>query len=466
MSSAAYHKKREYLLTSKNLYKSTIYLAWPVVIQSILQVSVGTVDIKMVGTLGVDAISAVGTSRNIVMILLVLVMAISTGTTAMVARFIGKNDDRNASRSAGQAFMLSILLSMIIVPLGMLTNEYSLRLLGVDDNVLNLAMDYMKVFFIAIPFFLLYFMAKSIFQGAGDTRTPLWIDIIMNLVNVLGNFVFIFGMFGIPAFGVAGAAMGTALSRIVGAALGWGALLSGKFDIKVHWEDMIKPIWKVSNQIINIGIPAALQGLSRNGSTFVLFAILARTLDSVNAVPAFVIGTNLNQYALMPGLAIGTAAATLSGMNLGAKQYDRAEASGRVTAILGAGVMLFISVLFFVFANPFINFFLDVPNDEVVRIGTTFLLLIAIAEPFHAVTIVLSRTMQGAGYTKKPFTITLITWVFIRIILAYLLAIVFGLDSLGVWIAISISLIISGFMTYRLFNKGKWKEVKIYSVSN
>lgn len=465
MSSATFHKKREYLLTNDNLYKSTIYLAWPVVIQSILQVSVGTVDIKMVGTLGVDAISAVGTSRNVIMILMVLVMAISTGTTAMVARFIGKNDDRNASISAGQAFMLSILLSIIIVPIGMLTNEYSLRLLGVDDNVLNLAMGYMRVFFIAIPFFLLYFMAKSIFQGAGDTRTPLWIDIVMNLVNVGGNFIFIFGMLGVPAYGVAGAAMGTALSRIVGAALGWGALLSGKFDIKVELKDMIRPIWKVSSQIINIGIPAALQGISRNASTFVLFAILARTLDSASAVPAFVIGTNLNQYALMPGLAIGTAAATLSGMNLGAKQYNRAEASGRATAVLGAGVMLFISVLFYIFATPFINFFLDTPNDEVVRIGTRFLLLIAIAEPFHAVTIVASRTMQGAGYTKKPFQITLISWVFIRLALAYILAIVFKLDSTGVWVAISVSLIISGFMSYRLFNKGDWKKVKIYSVS-
>lgn len=457
-------KRREYLLKGDNLYKSAIYLAWPVVIQSILQVSVGTIDIKMVGTVGVDAISAVGTSRNIIMILMVLVMAISTGTIAMVSRFVGSDDKKGASVIAGQAFILSILLSLIIVPIGLLTNEYSLRLLGVDENVLKLAIEYMQVFFIAIPFFLLYFMAKSILQGAGDTKTPLLIDIVMNIVNVGGNFIFIFGMLGFPAYGVAGAAMGTALSRFVGVLLGWGALLSGKFDVSVSLKDMFTPIWKASKQIIQIGIPAGLQGLSRNASTFILFAILARTIDSASAVPAFVIGTNLNQYALMPGLAIGTAAATLTGMNLGANQHERAEASGRATAILGAIVMFLISVLFVIFARPFINFFLDAPNESVVDVGRRFLLIVAVSEPFHAIAIVFSRTMQGAGYTKKPFQITLFTWLIIRAGLSYILALLLGWGSTGVWVSISLTSIVSGILVYLLFKRGHWKNVEIYGV--
>jgi putative MATE family efflux protein len=466
MSSSAYNRKKEYLLNSENLYKSAIYLAWPVILQSLLQVSVGTVDIKMVGTLGVDAISAVGTSRNIIMILLVLVMGISTGTTAMVSRFIGSGDDRNASKSAGQAFILSLLLSAFIIPVGLAGNELSLRILGVGDSVLALAVDYMRIFFLAIPFFLLHFMAKSIFQGAGDTKTPLLIDIIMNLVNIGGNFLFIFGMFGFPAMGVAGAAVGTALSRIAGAAMGWGALLSGKYTIRVYLEDMLNPIWSAAGQIVRIGIPAALQGLSRNASTFILFAILARTSDASAAVPAFVIGTNLNQYALMPGLAIGTAAATLSGMNLGARKYDRAEASGKATAVLGAGTMLAISALFVVFARPFIGFFLDSPNEEVISIGTKYLAIIAASEPFHAVAIISSRTMQGAGFTKKPFQVTFFSWVVIRLILAYVLALVIDLDSTGVWIAISISSVISGVLAYGVFLRGEWKNVLIGPIAD
>lgn len=465
MANTNYEKRRKYLLNNKNLYKTALYLAWPVIIQSLLQVSVGTIDMKMVGTLGVDAISAVGTSRNIIMIFMVLVIAISTGTTAMVARFVGEGDKEGASIAAGQAFLLSVTLSVVIVPLGLLTNELSLNLLGVSEGVLKYAIEYMEVFFFAVPFFLLHFMARSIFQGSGDTKTPLYIDIMMNIINVIGNYIFIFGMFGFPAYGVAGAAMGTALSRIISVLVAWGLLLSGKFDVKVRLTHMVKPVWDASKQIMNIGIPAGLQGLSRNATTFVLFAILARTMDAEFAVPAFVIGSNLNQYALMPGLAIGTAAATLSGMNLGAKQFDRAEASGRATAILGAAVMFGISLLFVIFSGSFINFFLNDANQSVVRIGTLFLIIIGISEPFHAASIILSRTMQGAGYTKKPLQITFVSWVVIRIFLAFLLGILLGFNSTGVWLAISTTNIISGIWSYVVFKRGKWKNVKIYGVS-
>lgn len=458
--------KRDFLLNNDNLYFNVFYLAWPVVLQSLLQVLIGTIDIKMVGSLGVDAISAVGTGRNIIMLIMVFVMAISTGTIAMISRFTGVGDQKSVSTSAGQAFFLSIVAAIIMVPLGLLTNEWILHLLGVNDNVLILAKEYMAIFFLSIPFFLLNFMAKSIFQGAGDTKTPLIIDIIMNIINVAGNFVFIFGFWIVPSMGVAGAAMGTLVARLIGSLLGWGALVSGRFAVKVRFIDMIKPKWAVGKQILTIGLPAAFQGLSRNISRFILFAILARTINADASVPAYVIGTNLNQYALMPGLAVGTAAATLSGMNIGAKKYKRAYDTGKVCAILGAILMGVLALIFAVFSTPFIKFFLNESNPDVLRIGKTFLIIIGIAEPFHAVTITLSRTMQGAGYTKYPFLVTLVSWLFIRVSLSYLLAILLDLGSVGVWIGINVSTLISGFLIVLIFRRRKWQHVRIEDTGN
>lgn len=179
----------------------------------------------------------------------------------------------------------------------------------------------------------------------------------MNIVNIIGNYLFIYGVWIFPELGVMGAALGSGISRLVGSALEWGALLSGKFVIKVEFKDMIKPIWSVSKQIVNIGIPAAFQGLSRNISRFLLFAILARTVRADAAVPSYVIGTNLNQYALMPGLTVGVAAATLSGMNIGADKLKCAERSGRACAILAACLMGGLAFIFAVFSTPFIKFF-------------------------------------------------------------------------------------------------------------
>lgn len=459
-----YENRRDFLLNNDNLYLNVFYLAWPIIIQSLLQVSIGTIDIKMVGSLGVDAISAVGTGRNIIMLIMILVMAVSTGTIAMISRFTGMKDNKGVSDSAGQAFLLSILASAFMIPLGLMTNGWVLHLLGVNEQVFVLAKEYMSVFFLSIPFFLLNFMAKSIFQGAGDTKTPLIIDIIMNGVNVLGNFIFIFGFWIFPEMGVRGAAMGTFLARIVGSTLGWAALISGRFVVKVDYRDMIKPKWKISRQILKIGLPTALQGLSRNISRFLIFAILARTLKADAAVPAYVIGTNLNQYALMPGLAIGTASSTLSGMNLGADKKKRAEATGKVCAILGGSFMAVLALILVIFSTPFIKFFLDEYNSEVIEIGKTFLIIIGLSEPLHGVTISLSRTMQGAGYTKYPFLVTLLTWLIIRVSLSYLFAFVFDFQSTGVWMGISISTIMSGILMYIVFKRGKWKEVPIDNV--
>ncbi len=127
--------------------------------------------------------------------------------------------------------------------------------------------------------------------------------------------------------------------------------------------------------------------------------------------------------------------------------------------------MFAISMLFVVFSGPFINFFLDEANRDVVRIGTLFLVIIGISEPFHAVSIIFSRTMQGAGYTKKPFQVTFVSWVVVRVLLAFTLGIILGFDSTGVWVAISATNILSGLWTYLLFRRGHWKEVSIYSVS-
>ena len=453
--------RREYLLNNENLYFNIIYLAWPIIIQSLLQVLIGTIDIKMVGSLGVDAISAVGTGRNIIMLIMVLVMAVSTGTIAMISRFTGIGDQESVSASAGQAFFLSIVAAIIMVPLGLLTNEWILTILGVEAGVFFLAKEYMSVFFLSIPFFLLNFMAKSIFQGAGDTKTPLLVDIIMNVMNVIGNFVFIFGIGVIPAMGVRGAALGTLVARLIGSILGWGALISGRFVVKVKVRDMIRPRWEIGRQILDIGLPTALQGFSRNISRFIIFAILARTVRAVSAVPAYVIGTNLNQYALMPGLAIGTAAATLSGMNIGADKLKRAYRTGMICALLGAVLMGLLAFIFAMFSTPLIKFFLNESNPEVLSIGKVFLIIIGLSEPFHAVTIALSRTMQGAGYTRYPFLITLVSWIFIRISFAYTLAILLGLGSTGVWLGIGISNLASGFLTYLVYRQKKWQHVAI-----
>ncbi|MTI94048.1 MAG: MATE family efflux transporter [Firmicutes bacterium] len=446
-------------LRSSPVLTAVLTLALPVVAQSLLQVLIGTVDLKMVGVLGADAIAAVGMGRQVIMIIMILVLAISTGAVALVARAVGSDDQHGTSRAIGNAFTLVILFAAVMSPIGLATAGITLDLLGATDLVKELGLDYMRIFYISVVFFLGHFMAKAVFQGGGDTRTPLLIDIIMNIANVLFNWLFIYGVWIFPEMGVAGAAMGTAISRFIGASLGWGALLSGRFAIKVSLPHLLSFDTKGMGEILRIGIPSAFQGAARNISNVLLVAILARTAVDMAAVSAFTVGMNLNQYALMPGLAVGTAAAALSGINLGANDPKRAEASGWSAAGVGAGIMSFFGLIIFIFAPWLLAFFNDDP--DMIRVGVVFVRIIALSEPFHALGIVLSRTMQGAGYTYRPFQVTVFSWLFVRTPLAWLLATQTGLEATGVWIAISVTTVLFGLLTLVVFRRGAWKTARV-----
>lgn len=446
-------------LQNVGVLPAVLALAAPVVAQSLLQVLIGTVDLKMVGALGSDAIAAVGMGRQVIMIIMILVMAISTGATALVARNVGRGDQRAAARSAGNSFTLVWIFALVMTVVGILTSRWILQVLGATEDVMGLSLSYMRIFYLSIVFFLSNFMARSIFQGAGDTKTPLYIDIIMNLCNVLFNYVFIYGVWIFPEMGVAGAAMGSAIARFIGSALGWGALLSGKFALRVTWKDLfgfdLSGMWR----ILAIGIPAAFQGLARNISNILVVAMLARTAAEMAAISAFTVGMNINQYALMPGLAVGTAAAALTGINLGADNPRRAEQSGWAAAGIGAGIMGFFGLVSFIFAPWLLAFFSDDP--EMIAVGVVFVRVIAVSEPFHALGIILSRSMQGAGYTFWPFVVTTFSWVVVRLPMAWLLAFSVGWQATGIWISLSATYILSGVLSVALYRRGQWKVKKL-----
>lgn len=302
-------------------------------------------------------------------------------------------------------------------------------------------------------------MINTVLQGAGDTRTPLFIQIIVNIVNIIGNYLFIFGVGIFPALGVMGAALGSVLSRFVGMTLGLLVLFSGRYALTLRLQSFLTLQIPQMGQILQIGIPAALQGLSRNISTIILLGMVARTPFSTAAISAFSIGAKVGQYSLMPGLAVGASATTLVGMNLGAKNTSRAEESGWMASRLGVLVMGLFALLSFIFAPHIITFF--VQDEAVMHIGTLFIRIIALAEPFHAIGIVLSKSLQGAGDTKTPFYITVFCWIIIRIPLAYFLAFVMGFYSTGIWWAMNLTVILQGVMVALRFRAGHWKGIEL-----
>ncbi|ACB85908.1 MATE family efflux transporter [Natranaerobius thermophilus] len=454
--------RRERILEG-NLLHSVCYLAWPIVLQSLLHVTMGMADLRMVNHLGHEAIAAVGIGRQVIMIILVMVLAIQAGAVAVVARKLGEKNYEHAESAAGQAMTLVLLFALVMTPVGILSSRLLLTLMGAKPGVMALGVPYMQVFFLGIVFFMGNFMCKAIFHGLGDTRTPLYINIAVNGINLIGNFFLIYGLWFFPELGVIGAAVASAFSRLVGTVLGIVVLNKGHYAIRIRLSHVLKFSFEEIKEILRIGMPTAFQGMSRNISTLLLVSMITRTAAGGFAAAAFPVGMKVNQFAIMPGIAIGQATTTMVGMNLGNENPKRAEQCGWTASRVGSILMSAIALINFIFAPQIMSFFAE--ESEVIEIGTAFIRIIAVAEPFHALGVILSKGMQGAGYTLVPFYLTVISWLGIRVPLAYLLAFPLNLQSTGVWISMNATFILQAVLVATAFKRGTWKEAKLKAYS-
>jgi len=216
-------------------------------------------------------------------------------------------------------------------------------------------------------------------------------------------------------------------------------------------------------QILRIGIPAALQGLTRSGGNIVVLGMIARTAAGNDAVSGYSVGLMVFAFALFPAQAVGKSAATIIGMNLGANQKSRAEDSGWKCAYMGMAVIALFSLITFTFAPQLVGLFVDEP--EVVRIGANFVRILAVVEPIHAMGLILANALQGAGETLSPFYISVIAWVILRVPFAYYFAFILGYESTGIWIGMALTQLIQGILTALKYREGKWKHKVIIGSS-
>ena len=434
-------------------------LALPATLAAQLDNLVGLADIYMVGRLGPEAISAVGISRVIAMVITIMMISVTTGTFAMVAQSIGAGSLRQASAAAKQSFTLVGLISIGLSLFGVLVARLSLQALSPDPAIVALGTPYLQVFFAGLVFMTLNFAITSCLHGAGDTRTPLYISLVISAIKILASYLLIFGLWGLPALGVTGAAVGTVIGRLCGVVIGLAALYSGRFKVKLLPGTSYLPEPDLARRILRIGIPSALQGLFRNGSNLVFVKLVALTAASTTAVAAFSIGNQLERVLRRSSLAFGTAATALVGQSLGARQPEEAEQRGWTTMLVATATMVAVGLPVALLARPIMGLFTAAP--DVIQIGVIYLYAMVLAEPFMCLAVTAGGGLRGAGDTRPALYYTLIAQWLIRLPAGYLLAFHLGWDINGLWAALVVFSALQGFLTVWKFKKGEWKERRI-----
>ena len=437
-------------------------LAWPTVVYALLQTLVGLVDVYMVGRLGPgpDAIAAVGFGRHVLMLVMVGVLALSTGTTTLVAQFTGAGRRRDAGRVVGQALLSMFVLGLALGVVGALLSRRLLVLMGAQGMVLEQGDGYLRLVLAGAAFMLVNFAVAASFRGAGDTLTPLKIALSVNGINVLGNYLFIFGIGPFPMLGVAGAAVGTILARATGAGIGVILLVSGRYrahcrlDRQAGWFDL-----SLIKRMLNIGLPAAVQGFFRNGARLLFYTIVATSAAGAVATAALTVGSYVRMVTIMPSLAFQVAATALVGQRIGAGDWKQAEAFGWETVKLCTVIMAVVTAALFVFAPAMVGIFTE--DRAVVALGGTMLRYFALGQLFSAVSITVGGGLIGAGDTRPPLYYTIVSQWLLMLPLAWVLVRKVGLDPEGAWMAFAIAPVLQAALTVQRFRSGKWKHIRV-----
>ena len=440
-------------------YHDLWVVAWPVILYSLLQWLVGAVDECMVGRLGKEALSAVGMSRQIIFLLMIVMMAVSTGTMTLTAQAHGAGDRDLVNSAVRQGMWMALVVSAVMGTVGFVLAGRLLQWMGAPPKIVSVGAPYMRVWFAGMFLMVTGFIVSAAFRGVGDTVTPLWVSVIVNLVNVPANYVLIFGKFGFPALGVTGAAWGTILSRVIGFVLLMSILLRGRGRVGFGLGKRRCFEWDTARRILRVGIPAGGQGVVRNGARVVLWRVVAESAFKVPALAAFVVGMRFRMISIMLGLAFQTAAASVVGQRIGAGDLDGAERAGWAAVRLSVVPLVAMAGLVMFFAPSVVAVFSRDP--EVVRIGATLVRILAVGQIFTGMAIALGGTLTGAGDTKPGFFITGFGQWFVMLPLAAVLLMVCRMDPHGVWIGLAAADILQFWLYVWRFRSGAWRRIEV-----
>ena len=441
----------EYFKENKNNMRIIFTLSIPVIIENILQTLLGTVDTYFAGTINDNAIAAISVTNLIINIFITFFTAISIGTSALISRNFGKKDLDKVNLVMNQSIILGLILGFLTGIINLIFNKQILIISGATKEVLDYAIPYYIVVVVPSVFLCLSLILSSCLRSVKDTKTPMIATTIANILNIILNFIFIKLNLGIVGLGLA-----TTISRIINMLILFIKLKKGSSGVKLSIQSFVIDK-KIISSIIKIGGPAGMEKLIMRIGQLVYSSMIISI--GVSTYVAHNIAGTIESYTYVPAMGFGVATATLVGISLGENNIKKAKNLVFLSDIIATICMLIIGLIFFIFAPNLASIFTD--TKKIQDMVVTVLRLIALFQPFAALTQIFTSALQGAGDTKFPMYATLIgIWV-CRVGLGYLLGAKLGLGLLGVWIGYALDLTIRGILLLKRFLKGNWQNIKV-----
>ncbi len=416
-----------------------IALALPTMLEQLMQTAVQYIDTAMVGSLGTKATAAVGATETVNWLVGSTISAIGIGFLAYISQAIGAGDKERARKASGQAVIIVLIAGLLFT---FITTALSGKIpvwMQVDDDIQEMAARYFFIMYIPVLFRTASIIFGTVLRAAGDTKTPMWVGIIVNLINIILNFFLIyptrdlqlFGKVGVTVYGaglgIEGAAIASAVAYTFGGIAVTYKLWKHK-DISPYIKNL-KPDMDVLKPCFRVALPNMLQRFATSFG-YVAFASMINSLGQT-ATAAHTIANTVESAFYIPGWGMQTAAATLAGNAWGAKDRKKLRELSKTIMPLEIGLMVVSGSLLFIFAPELMHLFSH--DENVIALGKTVLRMVAISEPFYGVPIVIEGIMQGTGNTIPPFIYNVLGMWGIRIAGTFVCTRILGYGLVSAW---------------------------------
>lgn len=420
-------------------------------ISNLLQTVYNFVDRFWLSKHSTASLAAVGLSWPLIFLALSIGSGVTIAGIALVSQYTGAQRHEEANVAAGQVLSFTTGLSIVLAIAGYFAARPILMLMGPEPALIDAGTTYLQIIYAGTPLMFSTFIVTALLNGVGDTVTPMILMAGSVLLNVALDPLFIFGWGPFPAWGVAGAAAATVISRGILALVGFGLLFSGRLGLHVRPRHL-RPRWEEIRRIVSIGGMASVG----NAGTALGFAVMNGALARIGtaAISAFVIGNTFISIVLMPAMGLGQATATMVGQNLGAEKKDRARGSAWAGIWLSTAILTAAAVIVIVARSSLIRIFSNDP--EITRIAYEMFVLVAFAFPFMGVIQVVAGVYQGSGHTFYSMFFGLFRLWALRVPLVFVLPFVLGMGATGIWWAMLASNLGTAAVSLGFFLSGNW----------
>ncbi len=442
------------LMSNANVkHVSLIAVTWPIFIESLLHFSLRTADTFMLSQVSDEAVAAVGVANQIIMFMFFLFQFIATGTSVVIAQYIGAKKYGEIRKYTGNGIFINFIFGLLVAIVLIVCSSPLLSIFQLDQELFSQAQLFLMIVGGALVFQAMIVTMSVVIQTHGFTKETMYVSGGMNIINIFGNYLFIYGAFGFPQWGVLGVAISTATSQFL-ALIAFAFVLYYRVNLRLTWNDFSHIQKERLKKVLSIGIPSSMTIISYSSSQIVTTAFI--TLLGTQMLATRIYTLNVLFFVMVLGISLGRGSQILTGRLIGAGKMEEAYRQGIRNTRWSMALALAMTVLIVLVREPLLSLFSSDP--EIIQMGAMLLLMGFLLEPGRCLNLVYGATLQAAGDARYLMLVSmLVIWMF-SVPLYYILGIHFGWGLIGIWVAFIADEWVRGLALWARWRTRKWEE--------